>query len=74
MNDDFMVNDEGVGCDFEKREVHTQDEAREYAIEWQKWVAEQNLSYGELVEWSAIFEELADKFDLREEFIENAII
>lgn len=58
----------------EKRIINTEDEAREYAIEWQKWVAEQNLSYGELVEWSAIFEELADKFDLREEFIENAII
>jgi hypothetical protein len=32
------------------------------------------LSYGELAEWQAYFSELADKFDLVEEFKENGII
>jgi len=59
---------------FEKREVTTQDEARQYAIEWQHWAGEQSLSYGELAEWGAIFEELAERFDLVEEFKENCII
>ena len=58
----------------EKRIINTEEEAREYAIDWQNWVSEQNLSYGELLEWGEIFEELAERFDLREEFSENAII
>ncbi len=58
----------------EKREVKTAEEAREYAIEWQQWVSEQNLSYGELHEWQGIFTELAEKFGLTEEFQENGII
>ena len=52
----------------------TKTEARRYAIKWQNWVSEQNLSYGELTEWQAYFEMLADKFDLVEEFKENGII
>ena len=58
----------------EKRIINTEDEAREYVIDWQNWVSEQNLSYRELVEWCSIFEELADRFDLQEEFSENGII
>jgi hypothetical protein len=58
----------------EKRKINTQEDAREYAIDWQNWISEQNLSYGELIEWSEIFEELAERFDLREEFEENSII
>ncbi len=55
--------------------IKTQEEARDYAIEWQRWVGEeQSISYGELAEWGAIFEELAERFDLKEEFHENGII
>lgn len=54
--------------------IETAEEARDFAIEWQKWQSEQSLSYGELAEWNARFAELADKFDLREEFEENGII
>lgn len=57
-----------------KRTIETAEEARQYAIDWQKWVSEQNLSLGELAEWHDIFIELADRFDLREEFEENGII
>ena len=53
--------------------ITTQDEARQYAIDWQNWSAEQSLSYGELAEWQAKFELLGRKFDLLEEFNENGI-
>ena len=56
------------------RTITTQEEARDYAIEWQQWASGQNLSYGELAEWQGIFTELATRFDLMEEFKENAII
>ncbi|HTE48961.1 MAG TPA: hypothetical protein VK675_03585, partial [Candidatus Paceibacterota bacterium] len=56
------------------QEINTKDEARQYAIDWQKWASEQSLSYGELADWQGIFTKLADKFDLRAEFEENAII
>lgn len=53
--------------------IFTQDEARQYAIDWQSWSAEQSLSYGELAEWQGMFEELGRKFDLLEEFTTNGI-
>jgi len=52
----------------------TQDKARQYAIEWQQWASEQNLSLGELIEWQGVFSAIAQKFDLQDEFIENGII
>lgn len=58
----------------DKRNITTAEEARDYAIEWQQWASEQSLSYGELAEWQEIFEELADRFDLHDEFSENGII
>lgn len=57
-----------------KRTPKTKEEARMYAIEWSNWVGEQSLSYGELAEWGDIFTELAERFDLTEEFKENGII
>jgi hypothetical protein len=56
------------------KHITTQDEARDFAIEWQQWAGEQDLSYGELIEWLSVFEVLAKKFDLIEEFHENGII
>lgn len=54
--------------------IETQDQAREFAIDWQNWQAEQSLYMSELVEWTAFFEELAERFDLTDEFKENGII
>lgn len=54
--------------------IKTQQEATQYAIDWQQWASTQSLSYGELSEWSAIFTELANKFDLVGEFKENGIL
>ncbi len=55
-------------------DIKTQAEARQYAIDWQIWASEQQLSYSELAEWQDIFNELATKFDLVDEFEENGII
>ena len=55
-------------------EFKTAEEATQYAIEYQNWVCSQDLSYGELADWSDIFTALTEKFDLSEEFKENGII
>ena len=54
--------------------VSTPEEARDIAIEWQKWSSEQSLSYGELAEYQGYLQALAEKFELVEEFRENGII
>ena len=54
--------------------AQTKEEARQYAIDWEHWASEQNLSIIELLEWQSAFETLADKFDLLEEFKENGIL
>ena len=58
----------------EKQTPQTEEEARQYAIEWQRWASEQSLSYGELAEWGGIFTELGERFNLTEEFKENGIL
>jgi hypothetical protein len=58
----------------EIQEVSSKDEAQQIAIDWQSWQAEQSLSYGELAEFQAYFQGLAEKFDLVDEFKENGII
>lgn len=65
----------------EKRIIKTKEEARQYAIDWQHWVSEQNemgekptLYQSDLVEWQNIFVKLAKRFGLTREFRENGII
>ena len=55
-------------------EITTKDKARQYAIDWQNWQAEQIMSWGELYEWEQIFISLAKRFNLTEEFKANSII
>lgn len=64
----------------EKQTPKTQEEARQYAIEWQQWLSEQNeigkeptLYQSDLVEWQNEFERIGKEFDLTEEFRENGI-
>jgi len=52
----------------------TEQEARQYAIYFQNWASEQDLSYSEIVQWNIVFEILADKYGLLDEFKENGII
>jgi len=58
----------------QKRTITTKEDAIQYAIEWQQWASTQNLSYAELAEWQAVFEVLAERYNLVEEFKENGII
>lgn len=55
-------------------EIKTEEEARQAALDFQNWVSEESLSYGELSEYSGYFETLGKKFNLTEEFKENGII
>lgn len=58
----------------EERQPKTKEEARDKAIEWQYWQAEQSLSYVESAKWQCYFEETGKKFGLLEEFKENGIL
>lgn len=55
-------------------QVYDANEARDWAIEWQHWASEQSLSYGELADWADYFTELAERFNLTDEFKENGIL
>ena len=64
----------------EKQYPKTKEEARQYAVDWQVWVSEQNeigkeptVYQSDLCEWQAEFERIGKEFDLTEEFIENGI-
>ena len=52
----------------------TQAEARDYAIDYQVWASEQDISYSELVAWQDHLHTIALEFDLLDEFKENGII
>lgn len=54
--------------------LKTKSKARQFAIDWQEWISEQNLSYGELISWQSFFVTLAKKFKLTKEFKDNGII
>lgn len=54
--------------------IDTKEEAQDCAIAWQEWQSEQALSIEEVSHWQEYFQELADKYDLTDEFKENAII
>jgi len=50
------------------------DEAREQAIDWQAWQAEQSMSYDEIIKWQDHFKSVGEAYDLTEEFTENGVI
>ena len=54
--------------------VKTQNEAKQIAINYQNWASKRSLSYYDISLWQNYFETLAEKFDLKEEFLENGII
>lgn len=57
-----------------RRPVTTAEEAEDRAIQWSHWIGGVDLSMGEMAEWVAFFEELADRYGLGEVFTENGII
>lgn len=54
--------------------IAIKEDARVFAINFQEWQSEQNLSYTEIFKWHNVFVELGKKFDLTKEFEENGII
>ena len=54
--------------------IRNKGEARGIAIKWQQWQSKKSLSYGEILKWQRYFEILGKKFNLKEEFKENAIL
>ena len=54
--------------------ITTQDQAVQYAMEWQEHQNNNPVTYGDLATFQAILEQLASKFNLTEEFKENGII
>lgn len=55
-----------------------EDTVRNFAIDWQDWASNQNLSYGELAQWQDAIRMLAwvadDDGELLEELKENGIL
>jgi hypothetical protein len=58
----------------QKQTPKTQEQARQYAIDWQNWASENKMYMSELIEWQQIFLDLAINFGLVAEFEENGII
>lgn len=54
--------------------VASKDQARDIAIDWQAWVATQDLSYGEVVFYGNYFNELATRYKLAREFKREGIL
>ena len=57
-----------------KQNPKTKDEARQYAMDYQRYAGIFDMSYGQVAIWQAIFRELAERFNLVDEFKENGII
>lgn len=58
----------------EMRNCSTPEHARELAIHWQQWQAEQSMSYGEVMDWYGYIWSMAVRNGLRKEFKENGIL
>ncbi len=54
--------------------ITTKEEARQYAIDWQSKFNETSHDWQAIADYQAEFQELAERFDLVEEFKENGII
>ena len=54
------------------------DTVRNFAIDWQDWASDEDLSYGELADWTGIIRTMAeladDSGELKEELTENGIL
>ena len=54
--------------------IKSREDARNYAIDYQNWASNQNLSYGEIAEHQAELYALGKRFGLVKEFRENGLI
>ena len=56
------------------KNVKTEDEARQQAIDWQSDFSNRSMIWAELMNAGTHFEKLGKKFNLTKEFEENGII
>ena len=56
------------------KNVKTEDEARQQAIDWQSDFSNKSMSWADVMNAAAHFEKLGKKFNLTKEFEENGII
>jgi hypothetical protein len=54
--------------------IKTKEQARQYAIDYQNWSSNKDLSWGESLDFQNKLRSLAKKFGLVKEFKENGII
>ena len=54
--------------------IKNKSEARKFGIDFQYWISQQRISYGECFYFQNFLTKLAKKFGLVKEFKENAII
>ena len=54
--------------------IKTKEQARDYAIDYQRWASNRDLSYGEVIHFQTRLVKMAKKFGLVKEFKENGII
>lgn len=58
----------------QKQNITTQEQARQFAIDWQANQANEALSWEEVSIWQEYFTTLGKAYDLLEEFQEEGII
>lgn len=54
--------------------ILTVEQARDAAIHWQHNIAGEPMFWSDVAEWGEFFAQLAERFDLTDEFQENGII
>jgi hypothetical protein len=54
--------------------LKTKEDARQYAIDYQKWTSKKSLSYSEVAQYQCLLETIGRKFNLLREFKENGIL
>lgn len=56
------------------KDIKNADEATQLAIDWQAWQSTVPMSIGELADYHAYFVNVANEFNLTDEFRENGTI
>lgn len=78
--DEYFEKCPDCGADYETvlteeiENCKTKEHARELALDWQTWQAEQKMYWGEVSEWREKFYQLGKRVKLVKEFRENGII
>ena len=70
----WIINHLDLSKEWKVEHIKNKGMAQSMAIEYQSWISDQNLSYGELMRWLNWLETVANRFNLIREFKENGIL